>query len=407
MRERRRYLLILGAILALLVGAALLAVPGSPAYKKPTLGLDLRGGLEVVLKALPPQGQSVTPQNMQTAQNVMVRRVNQIGVSSPNVATQGTDEIVIQLAGIHDPAKAAAIIGSTGQLQFYDFEKDLAAPTVNQLKPTPYPTAYSLLKQIKGQVKKAGVPSAYYLFGPKTVTKTVDGKTTTTTTKHAILQTALTRKQLLGPYSGKQPSGTEILAVPGNRQLVHGPLSTQATQPVKQSPNNVYWYLFKYAPNAPGGPPEITGKELKESAIQADIGQDGQPEVQLGFKGDGGMSVQEDHQGRVRPRPAASRLQRKHGGAEPAVRAAQRDRARREASGDAVHRLHELAAPGRHRRRRGDRRHGVDEGGAGPRARPPERLAPVHVQAAHARPRSRRRSARARSTRRSSPRWRG
>ena len=52
-KERRRYLLILGAILALLVGAALLAVPGSPAYKKPTLGLDLRGGLEVVLKAQP------------------------------------------------------------------------------------------------------------------------------------------------------------------------------------------------------------------------------------------------------------------------------------------------------------------------------------------------------------------
>ena len=166
MRERRRYLLILGAILALLVGAGLLAVPGSPAYKKPTLGLDLRGGLEVVLKALPPHGQSVTPQNMQTAQNIMVRRVNKIGVSSPNVATQGTDEIVIQLAGIHDPAKAAAIIGSTGQLQFYDFEKDLAAPTVNQLKPTPYPTAYSLLKQIQGQVKKAGVPSQYYLTAP-------------------------------------------------------------------------------------------------------------------------------------------------------------------------------------------------------------------------------------------------
>ena len=289
MKERRRYLLILGAILALLVGAALLAVPGSPAYKKPTLGLDLRGGLEVVLKALPPHGQSVTPQNMQTAQNVMVRRVNQIGVSSPNVATQGNDEIVIQLAGIHDPAKAAAIIGSTGQLQFYDFEKDLAAPTVNQLTPTPYPTAYSLLKQIQGQVNKAGAPSAYYLFGPKTKTRTVNGKKTSTTTKHAILQTAPKRDQVLAPYGGEQPAGTELLAVPGNRQLVHGPVSTQATRPVKQSPNGEYWYLFK---SAPGGPPEITGNELKESAIQADIGQDGQPEVQLGFKGDGGKQFQ-------------------------------------------------------------------------------------------------------------------
>jgi SecD/SecF fusion protein len=281
-RERRNYLVIMGAILALLVGAALLAVPGSPGYKKPTLGLDLQGGLEVVLKALPPHGQQVTPQNMQTAQNVMVRRVDQLGVSSPNVATQGTDEIVIQLAGIHDPAKAAAVIGSTGQLQFYDFEKDLAAPTVNQLKPTPYPTAYSLLKQIQGQVKKAGAPSAYYLFGPKT------NKKTKKTTKHAILQSAPKRKQVLAPYGGKKPAGTELLAVPGNRTLVHGPVSTQATQPVKRSPNGVYWYLFKSPPNAPNGPPEITGKELNESAISADLGQDGQPEVTLGFKGNGG-----------------------------------------------------------------------------------------------------------------------
>ena len=96
-----------------------------------TMGDPAGVGPEVVLKALPPHGQSVTPQKMQTAQNIMVRRVNKIGVSSPNVATQGTDEIVIQLAGVHDPDKAAAIIGSTGQLQFYDLEKDLAAPTVN------------------------------------------------------------------------------------------------------------------------------------------------------------------------------------------------------------------------------------------------------------------------------------
>jgi preprotein translocase subunit SecD len=174
-RERRNYLLVIGVITALLVGAVLLAVPGSPGYKKPTLGLDLQGGLEVVLQALPPHGQQVTAANMQTAQNIMVSRVDKLGVTSPNVATQGTDEIVIQLAGIHDPAKAAAVIGSTGQLHFYDFEKDLAPPTVDQLSPTPYPTAYSLLKQVQGQVKEAGAPSAYYLFGPKTVTKTVNG----------------------------------------------------------------------------------------------------------------------------------------------------------------------------------------------------------------------------------------
>jgi SecD/SecF fusion protein len=279
----------MGVIAAALVGAVMLAVPGSPAYKKPTLGLDLQGGLEVVLKAVAPHGQQVTPANMQTAQNIMVSRVDKLGVASPNVALQGTDEIVIQLAGIHNPAKAASIIGSTGQLQFFDFERDLAAPTVSQLSPTPYPTAYSLLKQIQGQVKKAGVPSAYYLFGPKTVTKTVNGKKTKTTIKHAILQTDFKLKQLLGPYGGKKPAGTEILMVPGNRELVHGPAMTQATQPVKVSPNGVYWYLFKTL-KGPNGPPEINGKELNESAIAADTGQDGQPEVLLSFKGGGGKA---------------------------------------------------------------------------------------------------------------------
>ena len=62
MRERRNYLLVMGAIAVLLVGAVLLAVPGSPAYKKPTLGLDLQGGLEVILRAVPQKGQSIDPQ---------------------------------------------------------------------------------------------------------------------------------------------------------------------------------------------------------------------------------------------------------------------------------------------------------------------------------------------------------
>jgi SecD/SecF fusion protein len=288
-RERRNYFLLMGAIAAALVGAVLLAVPGSPIYRAPTKGLDLQGGLEVVLKAVPPRGQQVQAPLMQTAQNIMVSRVDKLGVASPSVALQGSDEIVIQLAGIHDPAKAAAIIGKTGQLQFYDFEKDLAAPTVSGFSPTPYPTAYGLLKQIQGQVKQAGPPSAYYLFGPKTVTKKVKGKKTKqkTTIKHAILETAPTKRQLLGPYGGQKPAGTEILAVPGNRTLVHGAVMTQATQPVKRSRNGVYWYLFKFS-RGPNGPPEIIGNELNESAIAADIGQDGQPEVILGFKGQGG-----------------------------------------------------------------------------------------------------------------------
>jgi preprotein translocase subunit SecD len=62
--ERRKYLILMGAIVAALVGTLMLAVPGAPLYKKPVLGLDLQGGLEVVLQAVPPKGHVLTPADL-------------------------------------------------------------------------------------------------------------------------------------------------------------------------------------------------------------------------------------------------------------------------------------------------------------------------------------------------------
>jgi SecD/SecF fusion protein len=292
LRERRNYLVLMGVIAAALIGAVLLAVPGSPVYKKPTLGLDLRGGIEVILRAVPEKGQgAITPQGMQTAQSIMESRVNKIGVASPEVRTQSGNEIVIQLAGVHDPEKAAQIIGKTGQLQFFNFERDLASPTVSATgQPTPVTSLYSLLKQIEPQARK-GKPEAYYLI--KTIKKTkqvkskVKGKTVTkpvTITTHKTLQgPAPNLKQLLLPYSGKRPAHTKVFPVPANRLVVH-------------SPGGKLWYLFKYFPSDPSGeqgPPELTGNDLVESGIQATIdSQSGQPVVQLQFTGHGTKQFQ-------------------------------------------------------------------------------------------------------------------
>ncbi|MFL5942659.1 MAG: protein translocase subunit SecD [Gaiellaceae bacterium] len=292
MRERRNYLVLMGVIAAALVGALLLAVPGSPVYKKPTLGLDLRGGIEVILRAIPEKGQGpVTPQGMQTAQSIMENRVNQLGVASPEVRTQSGNQIVIQIAGVHDPDKATEIIGKTGQLQFFNFERDLASPTVSSTgQPTPVTSLYSLLKQIEPQAKK-GNPEAYYLI--KTIRKTkqvkskVKGKTVTkpvTTTTHKTLQgPAPNLKQLLLPYSGKQPPHTKVFPVPAHRLVVH-------------SPGGKLWYLFKYFPSVPSGekgPPELTGNDLVESGISAQVDpQSGQPVVTLQFTGHGTKQFQ-------------------------------------------------------------------------------------------------------------------
>ncbi len=114
------------------MAVALFAVPGSPLQRKPTLGLDLQGGLEVVLKAKPPENQpnyKITGSDLDRSVSIMRDRIDRLGVSEPEIRKQGSDQIVIQLAGVTDPEEAAKLIGKTAQLQFYDLEADIAAPS--------------------------------------------------------------------------------------------------------------------------------------------------------------------------------------------------------------------------------------------------------------------------------------
>src|SRR6186997_3725167 len=116
----------MGLIVAAVVGAILLIVPGSPAHKKAHLGLDLQGGLEVVLQAVPPKDHKITTADLDRSVTIMRNRIDKLGVTEPEIRKQGSDQIVIQLAGVHDPAKAAQLIGKTAQLMLFDFESDLA-----------------------------------------------------------------------------------------------------------------------------------------------------------------------------------------------------------------------------------------------------------------------------------------
>jgi SecD/SecF fusion protein len=288
--DRRKYLILMGAILAAVVGAALLAVPGSPIHRKPVLGLDLQGGLEVVLNAVPPKGQQVTQSGMITAQSIIQSRIDKIGVASPEVRRQGANQIVIELAGVHDPAKAAALIGKTAQLMIYDFEPNLTGPSVGTNgQPVATPSLYGLLSQVETQAKK-GTPEFYYLFRNRTVlAKTKKG---TPTVKHSLLQgPAVTLRDLLRPYAGKAPAGTQVMEVPQNRLVVSCPVANGC--PGASVASQTYYYLFKYYPNRPDGPPELTGKDLQTSGIRADIDTaTGQWVTLLAFTGHGGKQFQ-------------------------------------------------------------------------------------------------------------------
>ena len=130
MSSRRSNLVLVLLIVLALGGVALLVVPGSPLHRGVKKGLDLQGGLEVVLKAQPPKGHKLTSADLDRSVEIMRNRVDKIGVASPEIRKQGTDQIVIQLAGVHDVNQAASIIGKTAQLELYDIEPALVSPSV-------------------------------------------------------------------------------------------------------------------------------------------------------------------------------------------------------------------------------------------------------------------------------------
>ena len=263
--------------MAALAGVAALAVPGSPAHKKVTLGLDLQGGLEVVLKAVPPKNHQLTASDMDRSVSIMRNRIDKLGVSEPEIRQQGKNQIVIELAGVHDPGKAASIIGKTAQLQFFDLEDDVTGPSTDgNGNVVADASLYHLLKQVQADTKH-GTPTAFYLFDAK---------------KHLKRGPEDTQKKLLdtAKLNGKVPKGWTVLAAPAHTTVVSCVQSTGclgAQQSQARAPN--VYYLFKYYPDRGSNSiPEASGKDLKLSSIKADIGSAGQGNVvQLGFKSEG------------------------------------------------------------------------------------------------------------------------
>src|SRR6476646_7848070 len=165
MTNRRSHLILVGLILAALAGVAGLGIPGSPVHKKVTLGLDLQGGLEVVLKAKPAKGQTLDSSALDRSVSIMRSRVDKLGVAEPEIRKQGSNQIVIELAGVHDPAKAASIIGKTAQLALYDLETSLTGPSLSATgNPQQQTSLYNLLSAVQTQGKQ-GKPEGYYAFG--------------------------------------------------------------------------------------------------------------------------------------------------------------------------------------------------------------------------------------------------
>ena len=88
------------------------------------LGLDLQGGIRVTLGVQGQPGQVITDEQVETARNIIERRVGGLGVSEPQVRTEtsgdGQRRIVVEVPGVKNEDQVRSLVGSTGQLQFID-----------------------------------------------------------------------------------------------------------------------------------------------------------------------------------------------------------------------------------------------------------------------------------------------
>ena len=183
MTNRTRNLSILAVVLLLLAAATFVI-----ATKSTRLGLDLKGGTELVYQGQPtPQVPKVTPQALDDALETIRKRTDALGVSEPEIQRSGPDQISIGLPDVQNAKRAIEQVGSTAQLQFYDWEPNVLGdrgPEVPYAGSKALYDAVEVATKQKPKAEKVDVPPGsdltpqeadrqndttrdqYYLFGP-------------------------------------------------------------------------------------------------------------------------------------------------------------------------------------------------------------------------------------------------
>ena len=127
---RRRLLVALALILGLAALVGYIDWPDTPGFPitiagrdlsglKLKQGLDLQGGLHVVLQANPPPGRPAPEGAMEAVKGIIENRVNALGVAEPVIQLEGTDRIIVELPGVSDPDEAIKLFRETGRLEIF------------------------------------------------------------------------------------------------------------------------------------------------------------------------------------------------------------------------------------------------------------------------------------------------
>jgi SecD/SecF fusion protein len=279
-QDRRRNTFILALVAGLLFASLIVVagIPGVSKAKKTRLGLDLKGGVELVYEGQPTKQSQVTTDSLNRAIDIMRQRVDQLGVAEPQLQRSGTTQIVVDLPAVKNAARAEAQVGQVAQMAFYDWEPNVIGPSGS-----PAPTDPS----VTGGANPGGITTGLTLYdavilGSK---RQVINRPTATTNGTFYLVIDKTKAVVGGPEDTRANLSAERTAPAGSRvvEVPPGTVVVQAQQPnttVHGAPNR-YYVL--------NDDPALKGTDIKnpQQTFDNGTGGTGEPVVTFNFSDKG------------------------------------------------------------------------------------------------------------------------
>lgn len=186
--RRNVWLLILTTVLV-----AVSVVLFTPPSEKINQGLDIQGGLSVVLTAKTDDGGTISTEDMEKSRAIIESRVNALGASEATVQVQGSNQILVQIPGLSDTEDALATIGKTGSLTFARLDSFTDEQTVSAIKSGQYAGEGSFTDEFgnsfsSGEMQHLEVAPGTYtpLVTGENITNVTIGKATETGTDYAV-----------------------------------------------------------------------------------------------------------------------------------------------------------------------------------------------------------------------------
>ncbi len=274
MTDRRRNGFILLLVLGLIIASAAAVVA-----KKTRLGLDLKGGVELVYQGKPtPQQPKVDAAAMDRAVDIIRERVDKLGVAEPEIQRSGPTQISVGLPDVKNAQRAQQQVGTTAQLYFYDWETNVIGPdgtpqpTDATVTETPLLNIFSAVQRAAKRPPQRNLGSSigdqWYLFSKD---------------NQLISGPEDTQKNLFSelPRQAK-PVGSKVFKINQGTTIVE---ADKADNAPKNTPARYYVIRDQ---------PALTGRDIKNPKQEFDSGAGGTgaPIVTMDFTGKGRKAFQ-------------------------------------------------------------------------------------------------------------------